>query len=129
MPLESIRPSTLFRSTLMPWARAHVGVGAGGADAAAHLGAEEPVEQGDDHGGEDQGHENGVLKAELLARYRRETSRSYLSGLMAWLALPPMMRRFMEKSASWVRIPARIAGMPHDRVEQAGDEPRRSCPR
>ena len=44
--------------------------------------------------------------------FRRETSRSYLSGLMAWLALPPMMRRFMEKSASWVRIPARIAGMP-----------------
>ena len=43
---------------------------------------------------------------------RRETSRLYLSGLMAWLALPPMIRRLMENRASWVRMPARMAGMP-----------------
>ena len=43
---------------------------------------------------------------------RRETSRSKLLGLMAWLALSSMMRRLMEYSASWDRIPARMAGMP-----------------
>ena len=42
---------------------------------------------------------------------RREMSRPYLSTLMDWLALP-MIFRLMEYSASWVRIPARMAGMP-----------------
>ena len=39
------------------------------------------------------------------------TSRSYcreLTGRLAW----PMIRRFTEYSASWVRMPARMAGMP-----------------
>ena len=32
--------------------------------------------------------------------------------LTAMFALPPRMRRLMEYSESWVRMPARIAGMP-----------------
>lgn len=37
-------------------------------------------------------------------------------GRVAWVpvAVPqPMMRRLTEYSASWVRIPARMAGIPH----------------
>ncbi len=45
--------------------------------------------------------------------YRWETARWYLSTPTGWLALPPMIRRLMEYRASWVRIPARMAGMPH----------------
>ncbi len=50
MPFESIRPSTFMALILMPCARAIVLVRAGGADGAALLGAEEPVEQCDQHG-------------------------------------------------------------------------------
>ena len=42
---------------------------------------------------------------------RALTSRGYLSTLMGRLDWP-MMRRFTEYSASWVRMPARMAGMP-----------------
>ena len=52
----------------------------------------------------------GLCRANSLTQ-RREMSRPYLSTLMDWLALP-MIFRLMEYSASWVRIPARMAGMP-----------------
>ena len=38
-------------------------------------------------------------------------STPFLSTLMDWLALP-MIFRLMEYSESWVKIPARMAGMP-----------------
>ena len=43
---------------------------------------------------------------------REDTSTLYLLTLSATFALLPRMRRFTEYSASWVRIPDRIAGMP-----------------
>ena len=52
------------------------------------------------------------MRRESSRTYRWETSRSYLSTLMGRLALPPIIRRFTEYRASWVRIPARMAGMP-----------------
>ena len=56
--------------------------------------------------------------ARLASRtYRCETRSWYLSTLMAWFALPmpvpaPKMRRFTEYSASCVRMPAKMAGIP-----------------
>ena len=58
------------------------------------------------------------LSSESSRTYREETIRSYLSTLMGRLErLPfsvpqPIMRRLMEYRASWVRMPARMAGMP-----------------
>jgi len=43
--------------------------------------------------------------------YISDMSRLYLRTLIAWLA-EPSMRRFIEYSASWVSIPASIAGIP-----------------
>ena len=43
----------------------HVGVGAGGTEGAAQLGAEEPVEDGDDHHGEDGQQKKGIAEAHL----------------------------------------------------------------
>ena len=44
----------------------HGGVGAGGADGAAQLGAEEPVQHGDDHSRHQNDHDDGVVERELL---------------------------------------------------------------
>ena len=48
---------------------------------------------------------------------RRETSRLFsVSGLvtlMATLAFMPMMAMFTDHRPSWVRMPARMAGIPH----------------
>ena len=52
----------------------------------------------------------GLRTANSLTQ-RREMSRPYLSTLMDWFALP-MIFRLMEYSASWVRMPARMAGIP-----------------
>ena len=43
---------------------------------------------------------------------REESSRWYLSTLTALFAAMPMMCRLMEYRENWVRMPARIAGMP-----------------
>ena len=47
-PLDSIRPSTLVKLVLMPWARAMLGLAPVARREAAQLRAEEPVQQGDD---------------------------------------------------------------------------------
>ena len=53
------------------------------------------------------------LSIPTVRTYRWDTSRSYLSTPTAWFALLPMIRRLMEYRDSWVRMPARMAGMPH----------------
>ena len=45
---------------------AHGGVGTGGADAAAQLGAKEPVQHADDHGADQNDHDDGVVQGNLL---------------------------------------------------------------
>ena len=52
------------------------------------------------------------LSRDRARTLREETSRVYLLALMAVLALLSMMRRLMEYRASWVNMPARMAGMP-----------------
>ena len=44
--------------------------------------------------------------------FRALTTRLYLDTLRATLALFSIIRRLMEYRASWVNMPARIAGMP-----------------
>ena len=48
-----------------------------------------------------------------LGIYRRDTKIPYSSIFSATLARPLIIRRFTEYSASWVKIPAKIAGMPN----------------
>ena len=52
------------------------------------------------------------LRADSSFTNRWDTTRLYLSTEMGWLDLLPMIRRFTEYRASWVRMPARMAGMP-----------------
>ena len=46
-------------------------------------------------------------------KYRRFTSSLKLLTFNAWFAFMPIMARFSDHSPSWVRIPDKIAGMPH----------------
>ena len=109
-PLETIRPSTTLKLVLMPWARLMLGL--------------EPVARMAQPSSVPKNQYSrpistalirmtmmtGLCRANSLTQ-RREISRSYLSTLMDWLDLP-MIFRLTEYRASWVRIPARIAGMP-----------------
>ncbi len=65
-------------------------------------------------------HQDGVFQTEMLYIPQGD-QQIIVVGLMAWLALPPMIRRLMENRASWVKIPASMAGIPHGRVQQSGD--------
>ena len=53
----------------------------------------------------------GLRRDSSLAN-RWDTIRLYLSTEIGWFALLPIIRRFTEYRASWVRMPLRMAGIP-----------------
>ena len=108
--MEIIRPSTVLKPVLMPWARLMLGFA--------------PVARMPQPSSVPKNQyimaisttvmiptiTSGLRRANSFTQ-RREMSTPFLSTLMDWLALP-MIFRLMEYSESWVKIPARMAGMP-----------------
>ena len=115
MPLDSIRPSTLLKLVLMPCARAMCWL--------------QPVARSEEPSSVPKNQYSMTINATTntaeihIARgmYISDMSRLYLRTLIAWLA-EPSMRRLIEYSASWVSIPASIAGIPMNGMEYARDK-------
>ena len=100
---------------------AHVGVGAGGADGAAQLGAEEPVQQADQHRADQNDHDDGVVQGELFdpAQGDQQVVLVHVDGLVGF-AHDLQVDRVQGQLGQDTGEDRRDA---HKGVQQSGDEP------
>jgi len=100
----------------------HCGVGTGGADAAAQLGTEEPIQDADDHGRDDEHHNDGVVEGSLFdpAQGDEKVIFIHIDGLVCLahdLQVDGVEGQLGQDACQDGRDP-------HESVEQAGDKAR-----